>query len=155
MRMQVQSLALLSGLRIWHVGGAGRRCSLDLVVLWLWCRLAAVAPTGLLAWEPPYAAGAALKRTKDPPKKIVYITTYCFFSAQLSFLLCFADYISKIELLLSHLPLLANAPYLSTPFSNKHLCLIMPIRRHWVFRICKTQPSIFNFTSIFPFTSFL
>ena len=30
----------------------------------LWCRLAAVAPMGLLAWEPPYAAGRALKSQK-------------------------------------------------------------------------------------------
>ena len=42
--------------------GVARRCSLDPTLLWLWCRLAATAPIGLLAWEPPYAAGAALKR---------------------------------------------------------------------------------------------
>ena len=29
----------------------------DLVLLWLWCRSAATAPTGLLAWEPPYVVG--------------------------------------------------------------------------------------------------
>ena len=29
----------------------------DLVLLWPWCRTAAAAPIGLLAWEPPYAAG--------------------------------------------------------------------------------------------------
>ena len=33
----------------------------DLTLLWLWCRLAAVAPIRPLAWEPPYALGAALK----------------------------------------------------------------------------------------------
>ena len=33
----------------------------ELVWLWLWCRPAAVAPIGPLAWEPPYAADAALK----------------------------------------------------------------------------------------------
>ena len=38
------------------------RRSLDLALLWLWCRLAATAPIGLLAWEPAYAAGATLKR---------------------------------------------------------------------------------------------
>ena len=32
--------------------------------LWLWYRPVATAPTGPLAWEPPYAAGTALKRTK-------------------------------------------------------------------------------------------
>ena len=39
--------------------GVGRRHGLDPVLLW--CRSAAVAPNGPLAWEPPYAAGAALK----------------------------------------------------------------------------------------------
>ena len=33
----------------------------DLVVLWLWCRPAAVVLIRPLAWEPPYAMGAALK----------------------------------------------------------------------------------------------
>ena len=42
--------------------GVGRSCGSDLALLWLWYRLAAVAPIGLLAWEPPYATGAALKK---------------------------------------------------------------------------------------------
>lgn len=36
----------------------------DLALPWLWCRLAATAPIRLLAWEPPYATSAALKRQK-------------------------------------------------------------------------------------------
>ena len=48
--------------------GVDRRHSLDLV--WLWRRLAAVAPIRPLAWEPPYAAGAALKNNND--KKSAY-----------------------------------------------------------------------------------
>lgn len=36
----------------------------DLALLWLWCRPAAIAPVGTLAWEPPYAVGAALKSKK-------------------------------------------------------------------------------------------
>ena len=40
--------------------GVGRRLGLDLVLLWLWP--VAVAPILLLAWEPPYAASAALKK---------------------------------------------------------------------------------------------
>ena len=36
----------------------------DPALLWLWCRPAAVAPIRPLAWEPPYAAGAALKSKK-------------------------------------------------------------------------------------------
>ena len=51
MRLQVQSLALLSRLRIWNYHE-------------LWHRPAATAPIRPLAWEPPYAAGAALKRQK-------------------------------------------------------------------------------------------
>ena len=41
----------------------------DLALLWLWCRPAAVAPTGPLAWEPPYAVGVALKRKKKKKEK--------------------------------------------------------------------------------------
>jgi len=74
MRLQVQSLALLSGLRI-------RRCRE------LWCRLQTwlglrccgsgvgwrgTAPIQPLAWEPPYAAGAAQDMTKRQKKK-----TFC------------------------------------------------------------------------------
>ena len=33
-------------------------------MLWLWHRLAATAAIGPLAWEPPYAAGTALEKTK-------------------------------------------------------------------------------------------
>ena len=37
-------------------------------MLWLWYRPEATAPTGPLAWEPPYARGAALKRQKKKKK---------------------------------------------------------------------------------------
>ena len=65
-RLWVWSLALLSGLRILrcHELCVGCRHSLDSVLLWLWYRLAAVALIRPLAWEPPYAAAAALKRQK-------------------------------------------------------------------------------------------
>ena len=49
--------------------GVGRRCGLDLALLWLWHRLAAVASLGPLAWEPSYAMGAALEKDKRPKKK--------------------------------------------------------------------------------------
>ena len=39
----------------------------DPALLWLWCRPAATALIGPLAWEPPYATGAALE--KDKKKK--------------------------------------------------------------------------------------
>ena len=38
-------------------------------MLWLWCRLAAAAPIGPLAGEPPYASGVALKRQKIKKKE--------------------------------------------------------------------------------------
>ena len=44
--------------------GIGRRRGLDLELLWLWCRPAATALILPLAWEPPYAVRAALKRQK-------------------------------------------------------------------------------------------
>ena len=49
--------------------GIGRRCSLDLALLWLWCRPAATAPIRPLAWEPPCATGAALEKGKKTKKK--------------------------------------------------------------------------------------
>ena len=41
--------------------GVGRSHGLGPVLLWLWRRLVAIALIGPLAWEPPYAAGVALK----------------------------------------------------------------------------------------------
>jgi len=41
--------------------GVGHRWGSDPMSLWLWCRVVATASIGPLAWEPPYAAGAALK----------------------------------------------------------------------------------------------
>ena len=44
--------------------GVGFRRSSDLAFLWLWHRLATTAPIHSLAWELPYATGAAIKRQK-------------------------------------------------------------------------------------------
>ena len=46
----------------------GHRRSLDVALLWLWRRLAAVAPIQFLAWEFPYAAGVALEGKKKKKK---------------------------------------------------------------------------------------
>ena len=43
--------------------GVGHRCGLDPVLQWLWGRPAAAGPIQPLAWELPYAQGAA------PPQK--------------------------------------------------------------------------------------
>ena len=63
MKTQVQFLASLSGLRIWH------KCSSDLALVLLWHRPAAPAPIEPLAWEPPYAVGAAQEMAKNKNKK--------------------------------------------------------------------------------------
>ena len=42
--------------------GVGHRLGSDLALLWLWHRPVATALIRPLAWEPPYAAGAALER---------------------------------------------------------------------------------------------
>ena len=49
--------------------GVGHRCSSDLTLLWLWRKLVATALIRSLAWEPPYAMGAALEKIKRPKKK--------------------------------------------------------------------------------------
>ena len=49
--------------------GVGCRRGLYPALLWLWCKLAATAPNRPLAWEPPYAVGAVLKRQKRKKKK--------------------------------------------------------------------------------------
>ena len=66
----------IPGLAQWanHPGVAvscvvGCRCGSDPVLLWLWCRLAATAPTGPLTWEPPDAAGVAQEMAKRQKKK--------------------------------------------------------------------------------------
>ena len=49
--------------------GVGRRRGLDPVLLCLWCRPGATERIGPLAWQTPYATGAALKRQKKRKKK--------------------------------------------------------------------------------------
>ena len=49
--------------------GVGCRHGLDTALLWLWHRPVAMAPIGLLAWESPYAARAALEKAKRQKQK--------------------------------------------------------------------------------------
>ena len=51
--------------------GVGCRRGPNPALLWLWCRPVAMAPIRSLAWEPPYAPGAALEKAKRPNKKAV------------------------------------------------------------------------------------
>ena len=48
--------------------GVGHRHGSDTVLLWLWCKLASIAPIRPLAWEPPYAEGAALENAERQNK---------------------------------------------------------------------------------------
>ena len=57
--------------------GVGRRDSLDLMLVWLWHRLAVIAPIQPLAWELPYAVGAAPKSKKK--KKDVFERAWMLF----------------------------------------------------------------------------
>ena len=73
----------------------GCHCGWDpaLLLLWLWHRLAAAAPIQPLAWELPYATGAAIKTiaktwkqpkcplTDDWIRKMWYIYTMEYYSA--------------------------------------------------------------------------
>ena len=54
--------------------GVGHRHGSDPVLLWLWCRLAATALIGPLVWEPPYATGEALEKTKRQKKNAYKLT---------------------------------------------------------------------------------
>ena len=49
--------------------GVGRRRGSDSVLLWLWRGPVATAPIRPLAWELPYALGAALEKGKKKKKK--------------------------------------------------------------------------------------
>ena len=57
--------------------GVGHKCSSDPALLWLWCKPAAAAPIGPLAWELSHATGSALKRKK---KKTFYFYLLISFS---------------------------------------------------------------------------
>ena len=46
----------------------GCKRGLDLALLWLCCRPAAIAPTRPLAWEPPCAMDVALEKEKKKKK---------------------------------------------------------------------------------------
>ena len=60
--------------------GVGHKRGSDPALLWLRRRPVATAPIRPLAWEPPYATGAALE--KDPPQKrylfiFIQVLTLC------------------------------------------------------------------------------
>ena len=76
----------------------------DFMLLWLWCRPAAAAAIGSLAWKLPHATGAALK------KKQTICFWYCFFSEFL-FSISYGLLSSILEAFLSCLVFLAFCSY--------------------------------------------
>ena len=69
MRLRVRSLPLLNGSGVAVSCGVGCRRGSDPALLWLWRRPAATAPIRPLAWEPPYAVGAAQEMAKRQNKQ--------------------------------------------------------------------------------------
>ena len=59
-----------------HYSPHTRRHGLD--PLWLWCRPVAVAPIQPLAWEPPCAMVAALKKKKQSSSISFKLFVYLF-----------------------------------------------------------------------------
>ena len=100
MRMRDQSLALLIGLRIWHCRELWYRLQ-----RWLRSHVAvavaqAIALIPPLAWEPPYATGAALKRQKMIiiTFSIKVLNIICQIYSQASFVVVVAIFIIGIFL---------------------------------------------------------
>ena len=73
----------------------GHRCGSDLA--WLWCSPAATALIHLLAQEPPYAMGAALKDTKNLGSKVTieqYTLYYSYSNTYIDYMYYLHRYIN-------------------------------------------------------------
>ena len=51
---------------------------LDPPLLWLWCRQAASAPIGPLAWEPPYASGCGPRKKDTVQIAFIFIDLFIY-----------------------------------------------------------------------------
>ena len=106
MKMQVQSLTLLSRLSIAMSCGVGHRRGSDPVLLWLWHRPAATTPIIPLAWEPPNAMGGVLKKGKKTKIIIIikikmhYLTLLTYRSLPSKIRLYFKQEFQLIQLIL-------------------------------------------------------
>ena len=71
MRLQVQSLVWLRGLRIWHCHELWYRSQMgsDWALLWLWRRPGATALIRPLTWEPPCAVIVTQEKGKKKRKR--------------------------------------------------------------------------------------
>ena len=57
--------------------GVGRRCGLNLSLLWLQCKSTAIALIRSLAWDLPYATPAALNKNKKSKENITVAMFIC------------------------------------------------------------------------------
>ena len=95
--------------------GVDWRHGLHSVLLWLWCRPAAIALIPPLVWELPYAACVALRKAKQTNKKHK-ISHLCYF--------IFLDWFQKVILIVPFL--LSEARFFSkffTLYLESHGCL--------------------------------
>ena len=100
MRLQVRSLAMLSGLRVQHCCKLQHRSQ-----MWLRSHVAvavvqasAASLPGLLTWELPYAAGAALKQTNEQTNKQQNLIPGSHVGSFCCLRICFSKTISTIKL---------------------------------------------------------
>ena len=91
--------------------GVGHRCGSDPELLWLWCRLAAVAPIQPLAWELPHGTGAALKK-KNQMRTLDSFLSLPLLSLPVSFPSCSLPFL--------FLSLLNPIPVLAFPFPSSY-----------------------------------
>ena len=124
-----ENVGSIPGLAHWVEGSSiamsysvGRGCSLDLVLLWLWCRLAATAPIWPLAWELPYAMGVGPKKAKKK-KKILRSRRSCLTCVCSSSCVWQTVNIEVLDRMTAHLPI------------AKKVKMILPtrlVRRGWL-----------------------
>ena len=79
--------------------GVSLRYSLDLALLWLGCRLAAIAPIQPLDWVLPYATDVALKKQKNKTNKKKSIDLICGLTYGLSYKMSY-EHLRRIGMLL-------------------------------------------------------
>ena len=107
--------------------GVGHRCGSDLELLRLWRRLAVAALIHPLAWEPPYAMGAALKtkKNKQTTPQLSYITSWNLFETSCTW--------TEVFLLRFRSPLFINPGRRRTALAIAKLCNLNICH---IYRIC-------------------
>ena len=128
--------------------GVGHRCGLDPTLLWLWHRPEATAPIRPLAWEPLYAMGVVLEKTKKRYEKTEMIgrkwILFWEYWAQLT--TTYSGDIITIYLWI-HTPTApchpASFPLYTYSFSTFHIFILWRIVYCWLIRnVYKKQTNI-------------